>query len=423
MNIPDKSYKNHNLLIVDDEIEIQYALRRQFRRICNVYTATSAEEGMKILADVPIHAIISDQRMPQITGSEFLANAKIEHPDAVRMLLTGYADIQAVIQAINDGRIFRYITKPWDAGELETIVREAFDRYDIIMENRWLVEKLRRYNEELEQMVADRTAKLKQANETLILLHKQKDWFLGMAAHDLRSPLAVVISVIDLVTEDYNLSQAEKDEMMGMIKGSVKGLLYLIDDLLDITAIQTGQISLDKQPMSLGDLLMDIVALDRHLAEAKQIRLVADVAPDLPILTIDPERIRQVTNNLLSNAIKFSHSKTEVILRARVVNDAKDGGPEGGGADCVEVSVIDQGQGINATEIDKLFKDFQRTTTRPTGDEPSSGLGLSISKRLVNLHGGQIGAESTHGVGSRFYFTLPIAPSSTPPIPNPQSPA
>ncbi len=404
-------YKEHNLLVVDDEVEIQSALRRQFRRICNVHTATSAAEGMQILAQVPIHAIISDQRMPQVTGSEFLKKVKGKYPDAIRLLLTGYADIQAVIESINQGQIFRYITKPWDATELETIVREAFDRHDLIVENRRLVDELQRYNEELEQMVLDRTAKLERANEDLQILHRQKDWFLGMAAHDLRSPLSVVISVIDLVTGDISLSQAEKDEMFGMIKGNVKGLLHLIDDLLDITAIQTGKISLDKQPTALGDLLADILALDRHLAEEKQIRLVADFAPNLPILTIDSDRIRQVANNLISNAIKFSHPETEVIVRASVVKGGEEGGEEGVEEERVKVSVIDQGQGIQAAEIDKLFKDFQRTTTLPTGNESSSGLGLSISKRLVNLHGGQIGVESTHGVGSRFYFTLPIQQS------------
>ena len=408
MNPQTNSYKKHNLLVVDDEVEIQNSLRRQFRRICNVHTATSAAEGMQILAQVPIHAIISDQRMPQVTGSEFLKQVKGEYPDAIRLLLTGYADIQAVIESINQGQIYRYITKPWDATELETIVREAFDRHDLIVENRRLVDALRRYNEELEQKVQDRTAKLAHANQDLLILHQQKDWFLGMAAHDLRSPLSTVISVIDLVTDGYRLSQAEKDEMIGMIKGSIKGLLHLIDDLLDITAIQTGKISLDKQPTVLGDLLADIVALDRHLAEAKQIRLVADFAPNLPILTIDSGRIRQVTNNLISNAIKFSHSGTEVIVQVLVRDEM------------VEVSVIDQGQGIKEAEIGKLFTDFQRTSTLPTGEESSSGLGLSISKRLVNLHGGQIGVESTHGVGSRFYFTLPI--SESPNLPIPQSP-
>jgi len=275
-------------------------------------------------------------------------------------------------------------------------VQEAFDRHDLIIENRHLVEELRQYNEELEQKVADRTAKLEQANEILVLLHQQKDWFLGMAAHDMRSPLSTVISVINLITGEYGLSQDEKDEMFGMIKGSVEGLLHLINDLLDITAIQTGKISLAKQSVVLGDLLEEIVYLDGHLAAAKQIRLTSDLDPNLPILMVDPARIRQVANNLISNAIKFSHPGTEVIVRAVPVESG------------VEVSVIDQGQGINETEMGKLFKDFQRTSTRPTGEESSSGLGLSISKRLVELHDGQIGVESTHGVGSRFFFTLPV---------------
>ncbi len=401
MESQQKSYKNHNLLIVDDEVEIQQALRRQFRRICNVYTATSANEGLKLLEEVPIHAIISDQRMPQVTGSEFLREVKGEYPDAIRLLLTGYADIHAVIEAINQGQIYRYITKPWDAAELETIVREAFDRHDLIVENRRLVEALRLYNEELEQKVSVRTAALEQALEEMKILHCQKDWFLGMAAHDLRSPLSTVISVIDLVTAGYGLSQAEKDEMIGMIKGNINGLLHLIDDLLDITAIQTGKISLEKQPVDLHDLLMQIVQMDAHLAAAKQITLTADLAPALPLMALDSGRIRQVANNLISNAIKFSYPGTEVIVQALVRDEM------------VEISVIDQGQGIKEGEIGKLFRDFQRTSTRPTGEESSSGLGLSISKRLIEFHGGQICVESTYGVGSRFYFTLPIPPSQT----------
>lgn len=180
------------LLIIDDEEEVLRALYRQFRRDYAVHLANSAEAGYRIMTEFPVHVIISDQRMPGMNGAEFFGKIKTEFPDAVRLLLTGYSDIQAVIAAINDGNIFRYIVKPWDPLELDTIVREAFDRYHLLVENRLLLVKLQQANSDLEARVAARTAELADANERLKALNAQKDQFLGMAAHDMRTPITVI---------------------------------------------------------------------------------------------------------------------------------------------------------------------------------------------------------------------------------------
>jgi signal transduction histidine kinase len=388
-------FREHNLLIVDDELEIQKALRRQFRRLCKVHIASSGAEALQILREQSIHAIISDQRMPEMTGSEFLNEVKGEYPDAIRLLLTGYADINAVIDAINQGQIYRYITKPWDPTELETIVREAFQRYDLIVENRQLLDKLRQYNEELEEMVAERTSELKEANEHLVVLHQQKDWFVGMVAHDLRSPLATLITVLSVVTEDSGMSDEEKQELLNMVRGNIDGMLSLINDLLDLNAIQSGEVTLERGDFSAPRLLEEVVWGCTQQAEDKDIPLTLNVAPDLPALYGDTNRIRQVLVNLVTNAIKFSHRGKPVQLSASLDGDK------------ILFSVEDQGQGIKEGELGKLFKDFQRTSTRPTEGESSNGLGLSICKRLVEIHGGEIGVESVHGEGSRFFFTLP----------------
>ncbi len=139
---------------------------------------------------------------------------------------------------------------------------------------------------------------------------------------------------------------------------------------------------------------------NRHLAEQKDIALDLDLAPDLPTIQCDPHRIQQVMDNLLSNAFKFSRSDTRVTIRALVAT-----------ADTIEISVIDQGQGIKSEELGNVFLAFQRTSTRSTGGEHSTGLGLAICKRIIELSGGQIEVESTYGKGSRFFFTLPITPS------------
>ena len=142
----DPDITRPNLLLIDDEIDIVKSLYRQFRKNYGVYRANSAEEGYEIMTQVPIDVIISDQRMPGMKGSEFFDRVKNDYPDAIRLLLTGYADVQAVIEAINDGNIFRYITKPWDPIELKTIVREAFQKHDLIIKNRVLVKELQDTN-------------------------------------------------------------------------------------------------------------------------------------------------------------------------------------------------------------------------------------------------------------------------------------
>ena len=383
------------LLIIDDEEEILKALYRQFRREYDVYTAPSAEQGYRLMTENPIQVIISDQRMPGMNGAEFFGKIKNEYPDAIRLLLTGYADIQAVISAINDGNIFRYIAKPWDPVELDTIVREAFERYHLIVQNRKLLEELQESNTRLEQRVAERTAELEEMNGRLLTLNQQKDSFLGMAAHDLRTPLTVLQGFTDLLTHPSARPEDFK-EFIVIIRETIQQMLVLLDDLLDITAIEAGKLTLRPETVAIAPFIERICKLSYRIGEQKGIQLVTDVAPDLPPITFDPRRIEQVLNNLLSNAFKFSHGGTTVTVQVRTRPDA------------VEFAVIDQGQGIRANEIDMVFGEFQRVSTKPTGDEGSPGLGLSICRRIVDLHNGHIAVESESGQGSRFYFTLPL---------------
>jgi len=386
----------HNLLIIDDEEEILKALRRQFRREYGVYIANSAEEGYRVLAEHPIHVIISDQRMPGIQGSAFFEKVKGEFPDAMRLLLTGYADIQAVITAINDGNVFRYITKPWDPIELETIVREAFARYDMIIQNRYLVAQLQAANSTLELQVAQRTTELADANTQLTVLNQRKDEFMGIAAHDLRSPLAAIIGYTILLIECDEFSNAEREEALISIRDVGEGMLKLLTNLLDITTIESGKLDLHPKLVDIPTYVEQVTRINRLIGTQKRINLVTQIAPDLPPLVFDPERISQVLNNLIGNAFKFSYSETTVMVQVRLHRAG------------VEFAVIDQGQGIRPEEIAAIFGAFQKTSTKSTAGEQSTGLGLAISKRIVELHGSQIEVTSEYGRGSRFSFTLPL---------------
>lgn len=150
------------LLVVDDEQEITAALFDQFHRNYHVVIASSANEALATLKQQVVSVIVADQRMPGKTGSELLSEACLINPDAVRILLTGYADIEAVIEAVNDGKIYFYLTKPWNNKEMEAIIAKAMEYSFLLRDNRRLVEELRRVNAELEGRVKERTAQLEQ---------------------------------------------------------------------------------------------------------------------------------------------------------------------------------------------------------------------------------------------------------------------
>ncbi|MDX2159713.1 MAG: hybrid sensor histidine kinase/response regulator [bacterium] len=390
----DSEIVRGQLLVIDDEEEILKALSRQFRRKYAVHIAHSADDGLRIMTEYPIQVIISDQRMPGMNGVEFFNRVKSEYPDAIRLLLTGYADIQAVIAAINDGNVFRYIPKPWDPVELETIVNEAFQRYRLIVQNRELLSELQAANALLEKRVEARTAELAEANARLQQMDATKDAFLGMAAHDLRTPITIIRGYTDLLL-DPRTSTDNMREFIEHIRATTQEMLDLLNDLLDITAIQSGKITLQPDIVDVYRFIDRVVKLNRRIGEQKGIALVTDIPAGLPPFMFDPGRIEQVMNNLISNAFKFSHSGTTVTVAAALADEM------------LEFSITDEGQGIPAHEMDKLFNAFQKVSPKPTGSERSTGLGLSICKRLVELHYGVIDAESQPGVGSRFYFRLP----------------
>jgi signal transduction histidine kinase len=382
------------LLVVDDEEEILKSLRRQFRRDYDVYTARSAEEAYRIMVEQPIQVIISDQRMPGVSGSEFFARMKEEFPDTIRLLLTGYADIQAVISAINDGQIFRYVTKPWDPLELTTIVREAFTRFALAVHSRRLYTELQEANMLLEERVRERTGRLEEMTERLRRLVEQRDSFIGMAAHDLRTPIQVVQGFTDLLLHSKTRPEEFRDFVL-IIQETMRDMLNLLNNLLDITAIESGKIVLNRAVINLESFIERVARVNRMLAAKKGIALDVVIDPEMPDFRFDAQRIEQVLNNFLSNAFKFSYPESTVTLSVRRLDGE------------VEFRVTDEGIGIRADEITKVFNEFQRTSNKPTGSESSTGLGLSICRRLVELHDGRIGVHSDVGRGSSFYFTLP----------------
>ena len=156
------SEEKEHILYIDDEPDNLTVFKSNFRREYKVHTATSAEEGLGILKEHDIHIIITDQRMPEVTGVEFLESIIPDFPDSIRMILTGFSDVEAIIQAINKGQVYRYITKPWDKDELKITIDRALEAFHLRKENKNLIASLKEANQNLERKVEERTAEVNQ---------------------------------------------------------------------------------------------------------------------------------------------------------------------------------------------------------------------------------------------------------------------
>jgi len=233
--------------------------------------------------------------------------------------------------------------------------------------------------------------------QELLELNKLKDKFLGIAAHDLRNPIGTVKGYLSILSDGFlGEVAAPQREVMEKMNRACEKMLALIDDLLDVSAIESGRLAIEPEDVDLREYLAEVYESSRLLGKAKSIEVKMELEDGLPEVRFDPKRIDQVINNLITNAIKFSYPGTTVTLRA-------------GRADReLRITVADQGQGIPEDEIGKVFVEFGRTSVRPTGGERSTGLGLAIVKRMVEAHGGRIWVESEVGKGSMFTFALPL---------------
>ena len=232
--------------------------------------------------------------------------------------------------------------------------------------------------------------------ERLLQLNELKNEFLGTAAHDLRSPLALILESSRMLLEGVPVPASEKqNQFLKLIRDSSKFMLMLVNDYLDISAIESGKLELLFKPIDFKELLEKNTRMNRSFAQKKNIEITLKLPEEECALFADDRRIEQVLNNLISNAIKFSHPGGKIAVELT------------GGEKEVTVSVRDSGQGIAKEELDRLFLPFSRASARPTGGEESTGLGLLIAKKMVESHGGKIWAESGPAQGLVFFFSLP----------------
>jgi signal transduction histidine kinase len=240
--------------------------------------------------------------------------------------------------------------------------------------------------------------KLSLANSNLKAINEEKNKFIGIAAHDLRSPISGIHAFSELFLDNYkDTVNPEALKILDIIKTTSSKTLVLLQNLLDISIIESGKVELKLKTQDYISFIKQHISLNQMLAKNKNITISFNAQTDSLITTFDEHYLSEVVDNLLSNAIKYSNKNTEIIVKISLPNSKQ-----------ILTEVIDKGKGIPEGEQQKLFNYFQTTSTRPTDGEQSTGLGLAISKQIIKLHNGEIGLKSLQTQGSNFYFLLPI---------------
>lgn len=379
--------KEISVLFLDDEANILNSLTRMFiDEPYGIAVAKNVTEALKMLEMHKIKVVLSDQRMPDISGTQFLHRVKTQYPDIVRILFTAYADLNVAEQAINLSGVFRFINKPWNPEELKTAVVNAMYHYDLIIENRHLLETLKEKNIELQAI-----------NNRLKNLNDVQREFGSILSHELRTPLSSIKAGIDIVmSKTAGPLTEEQVKFLGKSKDSVDRLNRLINNILDLAQMESGKKKLNFSSGSINEVVQSVVDAQIPVAVNKGLDMATNLDQSVPTLVFDKDKIAQVLNNLINNAIKFTETGLITVNTHYQIQ-----------GNHVEVSIADTGPGMSKEDLPKLFEKFQQLG-QPHSQVSGTGLGLAICKEIVRQHGGTIQATSKQGFGATISFILPL---------------
>ena len=290
------------------------------------------------------------------------------------------------------------------ADEQIEIAREVGAQVAIALYQAQLMRLVERHNVTLEERVAARTRELEAANRRLRELARLKDEFLANMSHELRTPLTGVLNLAEAMAEEaYGPLTDAQTRTIGAIVESGHHLAALISDLLDISRIEAGRLRLQMETCNLNDVCRSSLRAVKSIAEKQNQTLAFESEPEPVVIVGDARRIKQMLLNLLGNALKFTPEGGRVALHVGTRSNARE----------VFLTVCDNGIGIRAEDMPKLFQPFSRLDSDLVRRTPGTGLGLALVKRMVELHGGAIDVQSDPGVGSCFQLILPVRPPIT----------
>ena len=373
--------KTLNLLYVeDDEIVAKHTLKLFNRFFDDIIVSKNGREGLeefkKANTTKDIDIVITDINMPIMNGIEMLKQIKEINKNVHCIILSAHNEISYFTDSIKIG-VDGYILKPIENNQfLDTLFK--------IINNIKFEQDSIKYKNDLELQVVQ----LKAAIEA-------KSSFLANMSHEIRTPLNAIVGFVDILKE--NIKDEDNKKHLTIIDNSSNHLLGIIDDILDFSKIENGKLEIESIDFNVKNELQSITDLFGGKASQNNITLEVSLDKNLPkYLVGDPLRIKQVVSNLLSNAIKFTSYGKKIYLNIKYDNNL------------LTVSVKDEGIGISKDKVKNIFEAFSQadnTTTRKYG---GTGLGLSICTRLISLMRGELKLKSEIGVGSEFYFTLPL---------------
>lgn len=374
--------KEINMLVLDDEVSILSALNRLFHDASfSIYTTTNYLEALDVIAKNKVKVVLSDYRMSDITGIEFLRKVKDLSPQIIRIIFTGYADVQVAQDAINKGEVYRFIDKPWDDDSLKVTIKDAMRQFDIIEDNKNLLVTVQKQNEDL---------------KSLDLL---KSEFISNVSHELRTPITAMLAVLDNinmgVAGDMSQVPEKLSQYIVIMEKNARNLKEIVDDLLDVFKLTTDNFILEfEDAVDFSKLVQEELDNIKLLAEEKKINILYSPVSLNPIKA-NSRRIKQVIRNLIFNAVKFTDNQgtIEVIVTLEDTN--------------LVCKVKDFGIGIEQKDLEVIFDRFVQIEQKAKGKPKGTGLGLAICRKIVELHGGKIWAQSQVGQGATFIFTLP----------------
>lgn len=368
------------ILVVDDIADNRDLLARRLSR--QGHAVTLAEGGMRALElamSQDFDLVLLDIMMPDLDGYEVLRqlkeSAQTRHVPIV--MISALTEMDSIVRCIQMGAD-DYLTKPFNPTLLRARTSACLEK-----------KRLRDGEQSLYAALQDNFRKLQE-------LERLRDDLTHMIVHDLRTPLTSLLAglqTIEAVSELDALGQ----ECLGMAVHGGQTLLGMVNDLLDISKMESGTLVLERQDVSAGDLVGQALQQVSWLAQENKLCLVPDVPEGLPLFSGDEDKLRRTLVNLLGNALKFTPEGGTVSLAVRLLD-----------RDELQFSVSDTGMGIPAESFDRIFEKFGQVESRQAKRKMSTGLGLTFCKMVAEAHGGRIWVESALGQGSSFSFLIPL---------------
>lgn len=372
------------LLVEDnptDALIVKKKLQRDDAFIYEVIHVVSGEDALLNLEKELFHIMLLDYNLPKKSGLETLKEIKAKNIDMPVVMITGQGDEALAVKLMKEGA-FDYLPK-----------RENYEDSIPLMIRKTIIEfRAKSERERLQKEIALKKDELEKTNLQLRQLDAMKSDFVANVAHELRTPLAIIKGNLDNIEKGFaGAVQPQQKEILGDIFRVLNRLTRLINDLLDLSKIESGKMTLNKENLDIVDLAGEVIKAFEKLASDKNIAIIKEFPKAIVSINADKDKLTQVFVNLIGNALKFSE-KGNVTIRIIELQDE------------VQVEIQDTGPGIDNNEINKIFDKFVRVLAEK---KEGTGLGLPIAKDIIGLHNGRIRVETELGKGSKFIFVIP----------------